>query len=196
MIRIKLTYDNQTGRSIFCTATIGARLPSCSTRMRRDGSRSTSPSFQTCYAKLAMKRISAMRKRWTRIVPLAGALALMTAYALAQGMPPISMRPNERTLTPEERERQKQIDDDYKATNKKVPIKRRRTRGPTFGQARPLRTQKRSRNKLNVSAMRRGGLRRISPNCPGLLTSRRCIIKLATSEGGLASCCVKQSTRR
>jgi len=32
-----------------------------------------------------------------------------------------SLRPNERTLTPEERERQKQIDDDYKAANKKVP---------------------------------------------------------------------------
>ena len=62
-----------------------------------------------------------MRKRWTRIVPLVGVLALMTAYAFAQGMPPISLRPNERTLTPEERERQKQIDDDYKAANKKVP---------------------------------------------------------------------------
>jgi len=62
-----------------------------------------------------------MRKRWTRIVPLAGALALMTAYALAQGMPPISLRPNERTLTPEERERQKQIDNDYKAATGKVP---------------------------------------------------------------------------
>ena len=62
-----------------------------------------------------------MRKRWTRIVPLVGVLALMTAYAFAQGMPPISLRPNERTLTPEERERQKQIDDDYKAASKKVP---------------------------------------------------------------------------
>jgi len=63
-----------------------------------------------------------MRKRWTRIVPLAGVLALMTAYAFAQGMPPISLRPNERTLTPEERERQKQIDD--KAASKKVPDKK------------------------------------------------------------------------
>ena len=45
----------------------------------------------------------------------------MTAYALAQGMPPISLRGNQRTLTPEERERQKQIDDDYKAASKKVP---------------------------------------------------------------------------
>ena len=62
-----------------------------------------------------------MRKRWTRIVPLAGALALMTAYALAQGMPPISLRGNQRTLTPEERARQKQIDDDYKAASKQVP---------------------------------------------------------------------------
>ena len=45
----------------------------------------------------------------------------MTAYASAQGMPPISLRPPERTLTPEECERQKQIDDDYKAASKKVP---------------------------------------------------------------------------
>ena len=65
-----------------------------------------------------------MRKWWTRIVPLAGVLALMTAYASAQGMPPISLRPNERTLTPEERERQKQIDDDYKAATKKIPEQR------------------------------------------------------------------------
>ena len=65
-----------------------------------------------------------MRKWWTRIVPLAGVLALMTAYAFAQGMPPISLRPNERTLTPEERERQKQIDDDYKAATKKIPEQR------------------------------------------------------------------------
>ena len=65
-----------------------------------------------------------MRKRWTRIVPLAGVLALMTAYASAQGMPPISLRPNERTLTPEERERKKQIDDDYKAATKKIPEQR------------------------------------------------------------------------
>jgi hypothetical protein len=36
-------------------------------------------------------------------------------------MPPISLRPNERTLTPEERERQKQIDNDYKAATGKVP---------------------------------------------------------------------------
>ncbi|MFZ2082783.1 MAG: hypothetical protein WAV38_40235, partial [Xanthobacteraceae bacterium] len=55
------------------------------------------------------------------LIPLAGALALMTAYASAQGMPPISLRPNERTLTPEERERQKQIDNDYKAATGKVP---------------------------------------------------------------------------
>jgi hypothetical protein len=36
-------------------------------------------------------------------------------------MPPISLRAPERTLTPEERERQKQIDDDYKAAAKKIP---------------------------------------------------------------------------
>ena len=62
------------------------------------------------------------QSRWARLILLAGVLlALMTTYASAQGMPPISLRPPERTLTPEERERQKQIDDDYKAANKKVP---------------------------------------------------------------------------
>ena len=61
------------------------------------------------------------QSRWGRLIPLAGVLALMTAEASAQGMPPISLRPNERTLTPEERERQKQIDNDYKAATSKVP---------------------------------------------------------------------------
>ena len=64
------------------------------------------------------------QSRWGRLIPLAGVLALMTAEASAQGMPPISLRPNERTLTPEERERQKQIDDDYKAATKKIPEQR------------------------------------------------------------------------
>jgi hypothetical protein len=45
----------------------------------------------------------------------------MTAYASAQGMPPISLRGGQRTLTPEERERQKQIDNDYKAASSKIP---------------------------------------------------------------------------
>ena len=62
------------------------------------------------------------QSRWARLILLAGVLlALMTTYASAQGMPPISLRPPERTLTPEERERQKQIDDDYKAATKKIP---------------------------------------------------------------------------
>ena len=59
--------------------------------------------------------------RWSRLIPLAGVLlALMTAYASAQGPPPIGPR-GTRTLTPEERERQKQIDNDYKAANKMIP---------------------------------------------------------------------------
>lgn len=61
------------------------------------------------------------QSRWGRLIPLAGALALMTTYASAQGMPPISLRAPERTLTPEERERQKQIDNDYKAATNKIP---------------------------------------------------------------------------
>jgi len=82
-----------------------------------------SPSCQICYAKLAMKRISAMRKRWSRIIPLAGALALMTANASAQmPMPSVHLGGEQkRPLTPEEKERQKQLDDDYKAATNKTP---------------------------------------------------------------------------
>jgi hypothetical protein len=62
------------------------------------------------------------QSRWRRLIPLAGVLlALTTAYASAQGMPPISLRGQQRTLTPEERERQKQIDNDYKAATSKIP---------------------------------------------------------------------------
>jgi hypothetical protein len=61
------------------------------------------------------------QSRWGRLIPLAGMLALMTAYASAQGMPPISLRGNQRTLTPEELERQKQIDNDYRAATKTIP---------------------------------------------------------------------------
>jgi hypothetical protein len=64
-----------------------------------------------------------MRKRltqfsWSRLIPLAGALALMTTCASAQGMPPpTSPRGGQHILTPEE----KQIDNDYKAATSKIP---------------------------------------------------------------------------
>src|SRR5215471_5239941 len=51
LILIKLTYDNKTGRSIFCTATIGARPPSRSRAMRREGLRRILLSSPTCSAR-------------------------------------------------------------------------------------------------------------------------------------------------
>ena len=63
-----------------------------------------------------------MRKRWSRIIPLAGALALLTTSAFAQmPMPSMSLQNEQKRLTPEEREQQKKLDDDYKAATKKVP---------------------------------------------------------------------------
>jgi hypothetical protein len=70
----------------------------------------------------------AMRKRlpqsrWSRLIPLAGALALLTTSAFAQ-MPTPSMSlqgDKKRPLTPEEQERQKQLDNDYKAATSKIP---------------------------------------------------------------------------
>ena len=61
-----------------------------------------------------------------RVFPLAGALALMTANAFAQSLPPINLLHEnpKRPLTREEREYQKQLDDDCKATNKKIPDQR------------------------------------------------------------------------
>ena len=63
------------------------------------------------------------QSRWGRLIPLAGMLAPMTAYASAQGMPPINLLGGQQKppLTPEEQERQKQIDNDYKAATSKVP---------------------------------------------------------------------------
>ena len=53
------------------------------------------------------------QSRWSRLIPLAGALALMTTYASAQGSP----TRGQHILTPEE----KQIDNDYKAATSKIP---------------------------------------------------------------------------
>ena len=121
-----------------------------SPRTRRDALRPISPSFQTCYAKLAMKRISAMRKRWPRIVPLVGMLALMTEYASAQGMPPSVC---DRTSA---HSRRRNVSARSKSTTitrlqaKRFPIKRRMTRGPSFDLRRPVPFQKRSSNKLTI----------------------------------------------
>jgi hypothetical protein len=64
-----------------------------------------------------------LQSSWGRLIPLAGALALMTANASAQGMPPINLLGAEqkRPLTPEEQEQQKKLDDNYKAATNKIP---------------------------------------------------------------------------
>ena len=61
---------------------------------------------------------------WSKFLLLAVALALLTETASAQNplMPGLSLGKEEkRKLTPEEQERQKQLDQDYKAATKKVP---------------------------------------------------------------------------
>ncbi len=65
-----------------------------------------------------------MQSRWGRLIPLAGALALMTANASAQSLPPISLlqlQPEQKHLTPEEQEQHKKLDDSYKAATSKIP---------------------------------------------------------------------------
>jgi hypothetical protein len=62
-------------------------------------------------------------RQWSRLIPLAGALALLTTTVLAQApMPKMSLQGDQkRQLTPEERERQKQLDNDYKSATSKIP---------------------------------------------------------------------------
>jgi hypothetical protein len=64
-----------------------------------------------------------MQSRWGRLIPLAGALALMTANASAQTLPKINLLGGDqkRPLTPEEQEQQKKLDDNYKAATNKIP---------------------------------------------------------------------------
>ena len=62
-----------------------------------------------------------MQSNW--VIPLAGALALTTANAFAQSLPPINLLHEnpKRPLTREEREYQKELDDAYKAEINKIP---------------------------------------------------------------------------
>jgi hypothetical protein len=59
---------------------------------------------------------------WSRLIPLAGALVLMVSNASAQ-VPELNVSPwQKKSLTPsEERERQKKLDDAYKAATKNIP---------------------------------------------------------------------------
>ena len=63
------------------------------------------------------------QSRWSKLIALAGAPALLTTSASAQmPMPSFSLQGDKkRPLTPEEQERQKQLDNDYKAATKKIP---------------------------------------------------------------------------
>jgi hypothetical protein len=65
------------------------------------------------------------QSKWSKeLLLLAAALALVTGSASAQNplMPGISLGgEHKRQLTPEEQEREKQIDNDYKAATKKIP---------------------------------------------------------------------------
>ena len=78
-----------------------------------------------------------MRKRLTqsrrgRLIPLAGALAVMTANASAQGLQPINLLGGEqkRPLTPEEQAQQKKLDDDYNAATNKIPNQKQKANDP------------------------------------------------------------------
>jgi hypothetical protein len=76
-----------------------------------------------------MQLMRAARKRLTRtsvtLIPLVATLAVLTGSAFAQSnpfMPKMSLGGQEKkALTPEEQERQKQIDDAYRAATNKIP---------------------------------------------------------------------------
>jgi len=64
------------------------------------------------------------RKKWIKLlIPLAAPLTLLTGSAFAQNplAPSFHTQKEEKHLTPEEQERQKQLDADYKAATNKVP---------------------------------------------------------------------------
>jgi hypothetical protein len=65
-----------------------------------------------------------MQSRGSGFIWLAGALALMTANASAQSLPPINLlqlQQPQKHLTPEEQEQQDKLDEAYKAATKKIP---------------------------------------------------------------------------
>src|SRR5262252_9536565 len=74
-----------------------------------------------CWSRLFVRRAPPMRPGVPREVNKQLVCVCANEFGGAADRGQYSLRPNERTLTPEERERQKQIDDDYKAANKKVP---------------------------------------------------------------------------
>jgi hypothetical protein len=103
-------------------------------------------------------------EKWLRralSVALAGALVLPAANALAQDggnpiMPKFSIGGEQkRKLTPEEAERQKQIDADYKAATGKIPAQKVRDPWADVRQAPAGSGQKTSSPTQNVSAQKK-----------------------------------------
>ena len=70
----------------------------------------------------ARKRLT---RTWGTLIPLAATLAVLTGSAFAQSnplMPKMSLGGQEKkALTPEEQEKQKQLDDAYRAATNKIP---------------------------------------------------------------------------
>src|SRR5205823_9124148 len=91
------------------------------------------------------------QSRWSRLIPLVGALVVIVSNACAQVPGPNVSPWQKRSLTPaEQRERQKKLDDAYKAAAKNITDQSRTTLGPPF--------DRRPRRQINDSL--RGGLRR------------------------------------
>lgn len=103
----------------------------------------------------------AAHQKWLRTLlglVLAAAFALPEANALAQSpiMPKISIGgENKRVLTPEEQEREKQIDADYKAANKKIPTQKAPDPWADVRQAPAGSGQKASASTQNASAQKK-----------------------------------------
>jgi hypothetical protein len=66
-----------------------------------------------------------LTRAWSTLIPLAATLAVLTGSASAQSnpfMPKMSLGGQEKkALTPEEQEKQKQLDDAYRAATNKIP---------------------------------------------------------------------------
>src|SRR5262249_531765 len=78
---------------------------------------------------------------------LIAALAFPATSALAQGSPispKISIQGDQNHLTPEEQERQKKLDEDYKAASKKIPDQ---TASDPWGDVRPAPSASASKKK-------------------------------------------------
>jgi hypothetical protein len=60
-----------------------------------------------------------------KMIHAATVLALLTGIASAQFKPGISLTPEDRPLTPEEKEKRKAVDDAYKSAIEKIPDKQK-----------------------------------------------------------------------